>query len=276
MATATTDVAQAFLPDDHHTLIVRPTLQRAIAAECATVATTDATVWRAPVVADDPTASWVAEGAEIPASDATLAEVTVAPAKLAGLTVISSELAADSTPQAAQVVGDGLARDCARKMDQAFFGDLAAPAPSGLEGLTGTATVDAGATFDSLDPFEAAVFEAENAGASLSVFAANPADALTLVQLKDADGRQLLNTDPANATRRMIAGRPLLISNSITAGTIWGIPRDRVFLVIRNNVKVDVDASAYFTSDQIGVRATMRVGFGFVHPAAVVKISLTA
>ncbi|MEJ7742083.1 MAG: phage major capsid protein [Nocardioidaceae bacterium] len=66
----------------------------------------------------DPTAAWVAEGDEIPISDPTLAELTVTPAKVAGLTIVSRELADDSDPAAAYVVGAGLARDIARRVDE--------------------------------------------------------------------------------------------------------------------------------------------------------------
>jgi hypothetical protein len=44
---------------------------------------------RRPVVAADPSAAWVAEGAATPATDADLDEVIVTPSKVAGLTVIS-------------------------------------------------------------------------------------------------------------------------------------------------------------------------------------------
>jgi hypothetical protein len=43
----------------------------------------------------------VAEGAEITPSDPKLPELTVTPAKVAGLTIISRELADDSSPAAA-------------------------------------------------------------------------------------------------------------------------------------------------------------------------------
>ena len=66
------------------------------------------------------------------------------PAKVAGLTIICRELAEDSTPEAAQVVGDGLARDIARKIDLAFFANTTANGPDGLLSLT-TQTVDTGA-----------------------------------------------------------------------------------------------------------------------------------
>jgi hypothetical protein len=49
----------------------------------------------------------------------------VTPPKVAGLTIISRELADDSKT-AAQVVGGGLARHIARRIDQAAFAGLAA------------------------------------------------------------------------------------------------------------------------------------------------------
>jgi HK97 family phage major capsid protein len=67
----------------------------------------------------------VAEGAEITPSDPTLQELVVTPPKVAGLTIVSREMADDSDPAAAQVVGDGLARDIARRIDQAAFAGLA-------------------------------------------------------------------------------------------------------------------------------------------------------
>ncbi len=90
-----------------------------------------------PLVTADPTAAWVAEGADIPLSDSTRSEITVVPRKVAGLTVVSREPANNSSPAAANVVGDGLARDIPRRVDAAWFGALVAPAPSGLGALSG-------------------------------------------------------------------------------------------------------------------------------------------
>jgi HK97 family phage major capsid protein len=77
---------------------------------------------RVPRVTQDCQASWVSEGNEIPVTDAALDEIDIKPAKLAGLSVISNELAMDTSPAALQVVGDSLVRDLARKLDSAFFG----------------------------------------------------------------------------------------------------------------------------------------------------------
>lgn len=278
MTLLTTNADQAWTPDDIGELVVRDVRAASVAARVATVARTSATTWRAPVVAADPTAEWVAEGDEITPSDATLGEVAVTPSKVAGLSIISRELAEDSTPEAAEVIGQGLARDIARKVDAAFFGNLSAPAPAGLGSIPSPGAVDAGASWDDLDAFEQAALDAEQVGGTLTAFVANPADALTLVTLKEQTGsnRALLAADPTQAGTRTLAGRPLYVSPDVTAGTIWGIPQRVTFLVVRNDVRVEVSADAYFSSDRVAVKATMRVGFAFPHHDAVQKITLSA
>lgn len=259
-------------PEDVGALLVRPALNFAVAENVTTIVTTSSHDYRIPIVAEDPSAAWVAEGDEITPDDMDLSEVTVTPAKVAGLTIISRELAEDTDPAAAQIVGTGLARDIARKVDAAFFGGLPLPAPAGLESLT-TATVTG--TFTNTDPFAEAISVAEQAGAVITGFVTDPATALTLAQVKDEDGSQrpLLGTDPSQPTRRLIAGVPLHVSPAVTPGTVWGIPRDRTYLVVRDGARIEVDRSVYFTSDRVAVRATMRAGFGYPHPAAVVKIT---
>jgi hypothetical protein len=42
---------------------------------------------------------------------------------------------------------------------------------------------------------------------------------------------------------------------------------------MRQLTSLVVDNGAYFSSDRVGIRCTMRVGFAWPHQAAVVKIS---
>ncbi len=213
--TSTTGIG-GLLPHAYGALIVQPVTDAAIATQVANVVTTGSHEFHVPVVVEDAGAAWVAEGAEIPADDATFGEVVVVPAKLAGLTIISRELAEDSSPAAAEVVGQSLARDMARKLDAAYFGNMPAPAPAGLaslptSGAAGVSTVDAGAAWADVDPFAEAISKAEQAGARLRAFVANPGDALALSTLKQATGSNvpLLGADPTVATRRTILGAPL-------------------------------------------------------------------
>ena len=46
--------------------------------------------------------------------------------------------------------------------------------------------------------------------------------------------------------------------------------------MIREDATVETDQSVSFTSDRSAVKAIMRVGFGFNHYAAIVKIGLSA
>ncbi|MEU9123671.1 hypothetical protein AB0C96_28030 [Streptomyces sp. NPDC048506] len=51
--------------------------------------------------------------------------------KVAGITTITNEMGLGSNPDVTEVVRQGLARSLAVRVDQAFFGNLPAPAPPG-------------------------------------------------------------------------------------------------------------------------------------------------
>ena len=351
-----TNITNAALlrPEEVGPLVVQPVTAESVAMQVATVVTTGSASYRIPMITADSTAGWFAEGAEITPSDATTNEIDVVPSKVAGLSIISRELANDSSPLAAQVVGQSLARDIARRIDAAFFANTTSNGPSGLlsispsivdtraatalpsvtataatdkinstahglsngdvvvfSALTGGAglvvdtpyyvvnksandfevsataggakidvTTDASAAsaykrvLSNLDPFAQAISLAENVGATITSFCLNPADLLTLAVLKDQTGsnRPLLGTDPTAPTKRTALGIPLIPTPAVKVGTIWGVPKDRVMIVVREGATLDVDRSAYFSSDRVGVRAIMRVGFGFPHAAAVTRL----
>jgi len=279
MLKTTTANLAGILPEQIEQLVVLPVNKASVAIQAATLVPTDAKVTHIPRVTADPSASWVAEGDEIGATDPTIDDIEVSPAKLAGLTVITNELAADASPEAQAIVGDGLTRDLARKLDVAFFGSKGASLvqPAGLEDLAGITTITTAATsWTNVDEFAAAMSNAGGYGLEINSWVANPADALALAKLKEATGsnKPLLSPDPTSPTRRQIQGIPLFVSPAVTVGTIWGIPRIRAFVVRRNDVDLQVDKSAYFTSDRTAIRATMRVGFAFTHPQAIQKLKL--
>ncbi len=271
----TTNGAAVLLPDEVGALLVEPTLAMSVAAAVSTIVHTGSKSFRIPLVSADPSAEWVNEGQEITPSDPTLSEVVVTPSKVAGLTIISNELAKDSSPEAAGIVGEGLARDIARKIDAAYFGNLLPPAPAGLRSVVGVTAVAAGTAFTNLDAFAEAVAAAEQVGAILTHFVANPADALAMAKLRKSTGSNepLLSSSATDASTRQLVGVPLLVSPSVAAGTVWGIDGSRSYLVIREDATVEVDASPFFTSDRTAVRAVERVGFAFPHAASVVKIT---
>src|SRR4029077_19077744 len=131
------------LPEEVGPLILQPLRALSTAIQVSTEVTTASPKFRLPVVQLDAAANWLAEAADITETDPTIGEEVVTPQKVGALTKVSNELANDSSPAATSVVGDGLVRYIARKVDLAFFANTTALGPNGLQSLTGIATVTA-------------------------------------------------------------------------------------------------------------------------------------
>jgi HK97 family phage major capsid protein len=123
-----------------------------------------------------------------------------------------------------------------------------------------------------LDFAAVAISKAET---TVTAFVTSPATALALATVKTADdsNQPVLGTDATSATGRMILGVPLYVSQYVAANTLGAVDSSRVWLVVRDDATVEADRSVFFTSDRVAVKATMRAGFGFVHPQAVVKVT---
>lgn len=283
MSNNTTNAASILRPEDVQTLVVEPVTRESVAFQVSTPVPTLSKEVRFPILTDDPTAAWVDEGDELNVDDADFDDLVVTPKKIAAITAVTSELATDSSPEAQAVIGEALVRSLTAKIDSAFFGNTVAHGPAGLKSLAGVQLVLAGATPKNVDAFLEAISKAEQVGSTLSNWVTDPDTALYVAKLKKQDGSNepLLTTDAASPTGRLIAGVPLVVSPYVTpkvspAPTIWGIPKARSFAVIRKDVTVDTDKSAFWTSDRIGVRAIARVAFGWPHEAALVEVRLAS
>lgn len=265
---------EAFLPSESGPLIVQPVIQASIATQVCTVVQSGAATFRVPVVTADGSAAWTPESTDITPSVPTLDEAVAEFRALKALTPISNEAYSDITPDVANIIGQGLARDIAKKLDAAFFGTAVVGAPAGIGGITPT-TVSAGGAWTDADPFIEAIYAGESLGVTINSFIANPVDALAIAQVKEGSTsvRSLIQPDATQAGRRVVAGVPLFTSPAVAAGTIWAVPRDRVLVVIRKDVDIQVDASAAFRSDETLIRVVFRVGWVFPHELAVVRIS---
>lgn len=277
---------KTFLPDEVGPLIATPVTRASVAMQVATVVpmADRSHDYRVPIVTSDPAAAWTAEGAEITPDDAGLDEIVVATKKLAALTVVSREMAQDSDPAATELIGAGIARDLARRVDLAFFGTNVTEAgppeerdencPRGLLDVAGYQEVDTGGTITNTDPFAEALSKAETVGAATNYFVAHPATVLALAKVKKATGSNepLLGADAASPSKRSVLGVPVISSPAVAEGDVWAIPTDRVHIALRDDVDLQVDGSAFFTTDRIAIRATMRLAFAFPHPQAIVRL----
>lgn len=260
---------RGILPAEYGALITEPVAEAALAFQpsIAQRVTTPGKTFRVPVLVEDAAAAWTAEGEEIAPSDPALDEIEVTPSKVAGLTLISRELAEDSSPSAAEMVGASLARALTLQVDRGFMGNLDAPAAKGLGSIT--PTVVSGA-LDSLDSIHEAKAAAAAEGGAPSVLLANPADLLALAVLKDqTDSNRALLADTS-----VVAGLPVVSSRHVTAGSLWVLDATQIVTVLREDVTLAVSHDSHFTSDRVALRATLRVGFAFPRPAALVRVDL--
>ena len=250
---------------------------KSLAIELSNFMIIEASKIRFPLITDDPEADWTAEGAEITESEAVANEVEVIPRKIAGLTSVSNEVANDSSPDALGTIADRLSHSSILKFDGAFFGPAptsTAVQPGGLEYLGDKVTSITGAVDAGTDIYAEAISAAEQLGAGLRAFVTDPATALALAKLKVSTGSKvpLFGTGATNGIERAVLGVPLRVSPHVTPGTVWGIPDSNVHVVLREDVTVDFDRSVYFKSDKTAIRSIARIGFGFTHPKAIVKI----
>jgi HK97 family phage major capsid protein len=274
VAVTNTSLQTGWTPEDYGKLVDLVIAEKSIAFQAGTVVKTENESIRFPMLKADPAVGWYAENTQITLTDPTTDELVVTPKAVKGLTQISNEAASDSNPAVADQIGRGLARNVAKKIDAAFFGNTVVNGPSGLLSLAGVNVVDTGTvTLASLDAFHQAKADALADGAELSVFILAPDVALALSKAKQATGSNMGLLD-ANGVGDGItlAGVPVLVSTDVAAGNAWGLDGSQVMVVQRTGTKVVRSIDAAFDFDAVQVRATARVSFGFANPAGVVRM----
>lgn len=279
MAFLTSSGGAILRPEEIGPLIVQPVQELSTALQVSSLLSTTSHEMRIPIVTSDVAAGWTPEGSDIAVSDPTVDELVITPKKLAALTLISNEQANDTSPAAVQLVGDSIARNIAREIDAAFFGDTITNGPYGIQSISGVNEVVT--DLENVDSFTDGEYSVLAVGGRITAWCANATTARDLAKLKrftgtDLDSNEpLLQPDPTQAGRRTINGVPLHVvpGTVIADGEVWGFDGSRVFSVMRQDVTLAVDPSWAFGKDSVAVRAVIRVAFGWPHPAAVVHLA---
>lgn len=272
MAVLNSSLAQAWTPEDYGKLIDLVLAEKSIAFQAGTVIQTGSETIRFPMLTADPAVGWYAENSQISLTDPSNSELVITPKKVAGLTQSSNEAIDDSNPAVAQVVGSGLARSIAKKVDAAFFANTTSNGPNGILSLSGINVVDTGTiTWDSLDPIHQAKHDALTDGANLTHIILAPDVALTLAKAKETEAsfKGLLD---GVADGVSLAGLKLLVSTDVAAGNAWAVDSSQVIVVQRAGTKIVRADQAAFDYDGVQIRATARVSWGFANPAGVVRL----
>ena len=273
MALQHSNTADAWTPADYGSLVNLAVQSKSVAFQAATVHQTDKVKVNFPLWVSDPTVAWYNELDTITATDGSTGEVVVTPSKTAGITRASNELADDTDPAIADQIGAALANQIAEAVDKAWLANTTAKANNGLLSLTYSA-VDTGpiASVANLDPFVAARFKAMSVGAELTSWVMSPttAEALSKIKLQTGSNQTLLQFVEDGL---VVAGLPVFVSPNVDVLTLaWGIPKARTVTVLRKGTEVVASKDSGFANDAVDIRAIARVGFGFLQPAAVVRL----
>lgn len=245
-----------------------------------------------PRLTADTGASWTAEAAPITQTSLAADQVTATPRKLAGLERLSNELINDSVPAILDIAARSLVRSISLKLDLGILeGSGTAPEIRGLKNTSGIQTVSMGTNGlvpINLDPFADAIgaLEASNAEATACIM--HPRTWKTLQKIKETSTSvKPVLTDgsgsPTGGIERSIYGTPVFLSSQIAITEVQGtsgavassayvVTADQCVAVMREDVRVERDASRLFNSDESEVRAILRADFVAAQPSAVVRI----
>jgi len=269
--------------------LVERVTRRSVAAQMSTTITANAAGVTLPIIDSDATATWTDEGAEIVQSTPELRSLHIRTGKLAGIVPVTGEAIRSQRLDLLQIASRSLVRDMANKLDQAFFGNVAAPAPSGIGALTDVATIEA-ASGDNLDSLVDAIAHLQDLGHDATDVALNPSSLARMAKVKKATGsnESLLGADATlggvldadqpdggNAGQSVL-GLRIHVSRFVTDDTLVVVDRGQVYTGLTGDPVLDSSDQAEFTKDVVLIRALQAAGFGFPHTDAIVKIALPA
>jgi HK97 family phage major capsid protein len=281
-----TDSAGGYLvPVEHSARLVDMLRARAaVRAAGATVVPMSSDTLQIPAQVGGATAYWVAENAQITASDQTWGQVELHARKLAALTKLSSELFEDSDPAVEALVMADLARVLALEEDIKYLrGSGAGNTPTGLEYISGvnvdTSTLGANGGTPSFDDLADLLYrlDADNVPAAGRAWIAHPRTLNTLRQIKDSSSKYLWADPSAPGDPPTLWGYPVFTTTAIPVNETRGTSSDcsTIYLgcwpemVIGQRKALELRASDAagnaFEYDQVFIRAIMRVDCNVRH-----------
>jgi len=202
----------------------------------------------------------------------TFAPLTFSSVKLGEVRWASVELHNDSALDIRRLLSDDMIRSAAAKLDALCVNGVLAT--DGIKGLTATGngtltTLGAGVdvSWDHLSD-AAAFIEAAN-GVPSAVLVSTDVYG-NLRKTKDGSGAYI--GDPTLSGANSAWGLTLVPSSAVPAKTAIVLDGSRVYLGIRDEVRVSIDESARWESDQIGYKVSMRVAGLAVAEATSVQV----
>lgn len=273
------------VPTEHSSRLVQMLSARtAVRAAGATIVPMTSDSLQIPAQTGGATAYWVAENAQISASQQTWGQVDLRAKKLAALTKLSAELFEDSDPQVEALVMSDLARVLALEEDVKYLrGDGANNTPTGLEHINGvnvdTATLGADGDTPTFDHLADMLYrlDADNVPVEGRAWIAHPRTLNTLRQVKDQDGAYLWADPAMPGDPPTLWGHPVYTTTAIPIDETQGGSTDCSTLYLgcwpefvvgqrkALELRASDEAGNAFEYDQVFIRAIMRVDANVRH-----------
>lgn len=210
-----------------------------------------------PVVTGDPTASWVSESAQKPASEGSMVLKNMEPKKIATIIIVSAEVVRANPGNYINIVRDRVARAFSAAFDAAVLHGTNTPFATSLGATTNT--VEIGTTAQASGgvhgDLAAGMSLVATDGYTVNGFAFSPQfEAGTLLSATDTTGRPLyvadqLTSGDAVVSSGSLLGRRALIAAAAQAGTTRGFGGDwsQVAWGVVGGISYDVSTEAPVT-----------------------------
>jgi HK97 family phage major capsid protein len=281
------------VPDDYLGTVWDRLAESSVAiASGMTVIDTDSDTLHVPKLTADASAAWTAEGGTITAADPTLSEEVATPRKLAALVQLSNEVIADSNPAILDVVSANLIRSLGLKLDLGIFeGSGTPPEITGMGNVSNISEIEMaanGAAFTDLDQFAQAIGTLAENDATATAIVMPPRTWSDLLELKEqttGSNKPLLQQSAGSGSQgveRRLYGIPVWLTSQLAIDESQGTASDassvyvyeaaESIVVRRSGIRVEVDRSRLFNTDQSEVRAISRFDLVVPNPKSIVRI----
>jgi len=276
------DQAGGYLvPDQFERTLVQALEEHNIMRQLSRVITTSSGELHIPVVASTGTASWVAEGNEIPLSDGTFGQVVLTAYKIGTMIKVTHELLKDS----AFPIDSFLAQDFGRRMGQleeeAFVAGDGINKPTGFLTSAPVGKVVGSPTALSFDDVMDLYRKLRSPYRNKAVFVANDLTIGALQKLKDNNGQYLWRPALTMGEPDTILGRPVYVSSFMPAigpeAKVLAFGDFSYYWIGDRTGRTFERLNELFAqTDQVGFKATQRVDGKLVLPEAIQVMQMGA
>lgn len=189
--------------------------------------------------------SFVAEGAPIPVRQGAFGSTTITPRKMAVISVFSREIAEHSTPSIEAIIREAILEDTAVAVDTVLMDATAASTtrPAGLRnGVSAKTATTGGGIAAFITDMKALLGDLITANSLRKpVWIMSPAQALSASLLQNAGGDMMFRDEIGRGT---LFGYPILLSTTVTAGTVMLIDAADFFSATSDTPRFDINDTA--------------------------------